>query len=813
MKNIFKISVFISLATIVGAALFVFFTDKEVVVLKDGNIKTVDHIWESRDSLFYEINNEIYLLDKFEIKGHSKRNLIHLFLDIKARILNNFNKIKTIINQFSVKKGSYIDAKRSSPLILIVVLLFFMIILLSKKLLKINSHSAKKEKAEESPQESKDEAPTRLDIVRFFSNLFKFQVKADPDAPVEFVPLISKNSSPTHIFELRVKQMTDWAKRRMTIGPLGEDSGSKSKCYYVIYDIHMVVKIPVRPIVDFEEYIESIKKEVHIVNKLSPKECIIPKVSVILGLIHKFPYMKDYSSEKLEEVYINWLRKHTEYQEYLKINGSFAFFMDLSKYHFLGNIIDDLHDVGNSLAAEISQNAQIIWEPTKFKGRYGVENDAVVAVREVYSRCEADIRRLGTRLGIRTTMPSYQVQSWFFTHLAGQEVTADSRNYPEKFVSELNQLLRNLIQANSKVVETYRKTIKDFLHKSSFERNKLQMAAIISNLLDLLAWLREKRVSMRDLKPDNLFVAGDPDRYPLFLRSPNEFSLGIIDVETAVDFEKSKYKKTKQPLLGGTPYYATPSHFIKNDVILYKFKNLGKILHLQDWHATLVMIYKVVVGELLFEQTAKLFSDIKKMIIQANRPGGYQSDFFEEASRIFWRSAALEFQAKTNPSEKILRSVVLILPENVGNMFTKVLVKEGKSLTEAIDECVKTQTIFAKDPIRNFLLKSSSTRICQFKADLESKKNNSLNPAGTTTAAMDFLNKLEHLKSQSDRHAYLLKLLSQPEPKMTVYDITAFMFSVVLNNMYSREWKPLLGEAVGDGAADGEPVIEATIQC
>ena len=80
--------------------------------------------------------------------------------------------------------------------------------------------------------------------------------------------------------------MEDWTKRRMTIGPLGEDSGSKSKCYYVIYDVHMVIKIPTKPITDFERYIESIKKEVHIVNKLIPKECIIPKVSVILSLIH-----------------------------------------------------------------------------------------------------------------------------------------------------------------------------------------------------------------------------------------------------------------------------------------------------------------------------------------------------------------------------------------------------------------------------------------------------------------------------------------------------------------------------------------------
>ena len=64
---------------------------------------------------------------------------------------------------------------------------------------------------------------------------------------------MSKTTGPNHIYELRVKHMEDWAKRRMTIGPLGEESGSKSKCYFVIYDVHLVLKTPARPIDDFEE--------------------------------------------------------------------------------------------------------------------------------------------------------------------------------------------------------------------------------------------------------------------------------------------------------------------------------------------------------------------------------------------------------------------------------------------------------------------------------------------------------------------------------------------------------------------------------
>jgi len=316
---------------------------------------------------------------------------------------------------------------------------------------------------------------------------------------------------------------------------------------------------------------------------------------------------------------------------------------------------------------------------------------------------------------------------------------------------------------------------------------------------------------MRDLKPDNLFVAGDPDRYPLFLRSAQEFSLGIIDVETAVDFETTKYTKTKQPLLGGTPFYATPSHFIKNDVLLHKYKNLGKILHLQDWHATLVMIYKVITGELLFEQTARLFGDIRSMIIQANKPEGYQTDVYEEAARMFWHSAVVEFQVKTGESEKALKSVVVVLPETVKYMFGKVLAKERKFIVKAIKECVDSQNIFEKDRIRQLLLRSSYAKICRFRDDLASNPRRSENLKRPRTEAITFLHKLADLKAIFGQHAYAQKLLSQPEPKMSAHNILTLMFNVVLNNMYRSSWQPLFGKAANVcDMPDEETIIEAT---
>jgi serine/threonine protein kinase len=813
MRNFFNIVVILSVITIAGAVLFVYFIDQEVIVLKDGTIKTVDETWQSGDTIFFEIDNQIDFYDQDEIKTYGKRNLMHFILGIKLTAITKWARLESGLNKFLKKNNLPSNINLGIPLILLALLCILFFLLRMKRSIKEIPNDTADQEHKAVSSASKDQLPTSLDIVRFFLRLFKYQIGAEPDAKAEFVPLMSKTSGPNHIYELRVKHMEDWAKRRMTIGPLGEEAGSKSKCYYVIYDVHMVVKVPARPVTDFERFIESIKKEVAIVNKLIPKECIIPKVSVILGLIHTFPYSADIPAERLEEKYINWVRRFTEFQDYLKINSTFVYFMDLSQYYFLGHILEELHDIKRLIAREIFENAEIIFEPAKFKGRYGVENDAIFELRQIYNQVEADIRNLVDRTGINTNIPIYQFQSWFHTHLAGREVTEDGGgNYPETFIKQLNLLIKKAMQDNAKVIDFYRKTIKNYIYMSSFEQNSAPMAAITINLLDILAWFRQKRVSMRDLKPDNLFVAGDPERYPLFLRSDREFSLGIIDVETAVDFEQSKYTRTKQPLLGGTPFYATPSHFIRNEVLILKYKDLGKILHLQDWHATLVMIYKVITGELLFDQTAKLFGDLRNMMINANKPVNYDSAIFEEASRMFWHSAVIEFQVKLGEKEKTLKAIEVILPETVKYMFGKVLVKERKSLALAIKESVESQNIFEKEQIREQLMNSSYAKTCQFKAELENNAKRSQNSGGLRTEAITFLHRLADLKALFGQHIYMHKLLSNPEARVTVHDILTFMFNVVLNNMYRPQWKPLFGEAVNTcDMPDEETLMEATL--
>jgi hypothetical protein len=87
MRNFFQAIVLFSVITVVGAGLFVFFTDKQIIVLNNDTLKTVDETWQSGDSLFYEIDGQIDFLDKNELKTYGKRNIRHVFLGIMVTII------------------------------------------------------------------------------------------------------------------------------------------------------------------------------------------------------------------------------------------------------------------------------------------------------------------------------------------------------------------------------------------------------------------------------------------------------------------------------------------------------------------------------------------------------------------------------------------------------------------------------------------------------------------------------------------------------------------------------------------------------
>ena len=94
------------------------------------------------------------------------------------------------------------------------------------------------------PCEDRESRITRSDILKYFLNVFRLQIGADPGASMKTRSLSGNASGDNTVYELKIKHRGDWMRRRMSIGPLGEEVGSKSKCYYVIYDVHLVVLVP-----------------------------------------------------------------------------------------------------------------------------------------------------------------------------------------------------------------------------------------------------------------------------------------------------------------------------------------------------------------------------------------------------------------------------------------------------------------------------------------------------------------------------------------------------------------------------------------
>ena len=223
-------------------------------------------------------------------------------------------------------------------------------------------------------------------------------------------------------------------------------------------------------------------------------------------------------------------------------------------------------------------------------------------------------------------------------------LTADDIQMKSGIASGLNGIANKLFREKRKYIETYRKMVSAYVTNKGLTRNKAQISGMITNLLDLLAWLHQKKVAMRDLKPDNLLVAGDPTRFPQFLESASQYSIGLIDVETAVWLGTEENGQIDQPLLGGTPSFATPTHTLPNKLIRGIYGDLSLILHLQDWYAAIGMIFNMVTGKRLFKETAKTLIRIKKDIKEGVKNKGRALDGLKNASRLFWSQASIELE-------------------------------------------------------------------------------------------------------------------------------------------------------------------------
>ena len=642
-------------------------------------------------------------------------------------------------------------------------------------------------------------------IVEFFLNIYKIQLGETQLARGRFKLLDSVVVDTRRTYELEVFHDKQWQSRRMSVGLAGDDSTSRSKCFTVIYDDHFVIKVPQKPITNFENYITAIESDRKIVKKVAPRECIVPTVAAVLKMIRPFSESKQLTPEQLEEKYLDWLRKFPSFQAHLRIGNSYVFVMDLSRYFFLSHIINDFHDLANKLYQEIVGYPDVIWENHGFEGRYAAENDEQLdAVRKVYKAFEERSQILLNKTAKRK-FPRYTLQEWFLIHLAGGQLEVGHKDLTTEQVEKINALLKKTLAENKDTIDDYRRTIRGCIQSVTVSQSMHQIAGLVTNLLDLLAWLRSKGVAMRDLKPDNLLIAGDKARYPEFLDTSENYSIGLIDVETAVAYGSDNNRKIPQPILGGTPTYATPTHLMPNEILAACFQDAGRILYLQDWYAAVGIIYEMITGERLFGQTGKLIIGIKNLIFRNAGETAIQLELLKNASRMFWHSARSEMAKKTGEKKHILQRVAVGLTDDVRAMFLKELQMEKNCIMRRIKETIAGQRVFMNDKTRRSLLIASRKKITQLKV-----KWSKAHPDGGQ--GLRTLNDLETLKRAAEKNMQLTPLLEDPLSTVSAYELLHFIFEVVQKAMYRETWGDLVPtEVVGVREGQGATTVEATI--
>ncbi len=655
----------------------------DYLLLTNGKVVEIDVAWQDKGAVLYEKNGKVHFLDKKAVRKKligSAENLEDVFL--KGYCYIKRARIPALMDRTWVRFSAWGQGRFGGFYIRNLVLCGGGIVLMGLVFFRVKRRYPKKQtvgtvsNVVKVQTKKKRGQPVGIsDLEKYFLNIYKAQLGAPFRAPTRLERDKRQGTGPEIIYKIFVQHNREWKFRGMSIAPLGDDMAGRSQCFYVIFDTHMVIKVPAQPIKDFSEYIQRIRYERRIVEKLSPRECVIPNVSIIIHKIKPLSGVSGLAEDALEKKYVTWIETNPEYQDYLKIGGGFAFFMNLSRHFFLEHVMRDLHKVADKTRDVIASDAGLILDCHGFESKYGPQNGWVCfELQKLFHRFDMGLNTLKDHVSPIIHADQREKTAWFFDLLAGNGNMPASPGPEDRARTEAVRLFKEITGQALDTIRAYHTLAEGYARSLLFNRNRTKIEGIINNLLVLLDWMGQKNVAMRDLKPDNLFVAGNPENYPQFLSYQESYTIGLIDLETAVDYSLLKNGLANQPSLGGTPAYATPSHFFPNSVFDQLYADLPLIMHLQDWYALVGIMYEISVGRRLFRQTA---NQISKMVMHLNKCLGEQDavvrNTYQVQSRMFWRSALSEFKINLRESEKWLQSLSIVFPENMRTRSREIL--------------------------------------------------------------------------------------------------------------------------------------------
>jgi len=635
-------------------------------------------------------------------------------------------------------------------------------------------------------------------VIQFFLNLYRLQLGVSRTVAnrvdARAIPLPPGASGADAAYELCIKYDDQRKTRRMTIGMASGITGSKSTCFKVTYDDLLVVKVPPHPIKSLKQYVEKIHLEQHIADLLQPEiDCITPGVAAILGRIPRFYERDSLHPDVLEKRYLARLEKFPKLQKYLMIGDSFAFFMNLSKHLFVDGVIRKLHAVGETLQDEIAKNTDTLWRLEAFHERYGMENTpAFFHINEVLTACDPVVTALLEKHGLAPQLPAYTRKQWPLNYLAGMPFEKGGLNFPDLFFDELRAALKNVLNTHGKALHSFRKTIRAYLRNKQQGQNAKHLEGLITGLLELLTRLNTAQVAIRDLKPENIFLVSQSEQSSAVRAWENEYRLGLIDFETAVNLNPVQSTALSQPMLAGTPYYSTPAHIFENTILKNLYPDVKRILHMQDWYAVMAMLFEVVVGRRLFIKTGRTVPIIIRVKQEKTGVGVPPAKIYTLTSRFFWKTAREEFRQNVAARGKFLKVIRPGYTENTAKMLLDEARLSRKQIITVIRDRIDTQRQFISPADRQFLERASAigTKGYRFKW-LNSPEAATMAPA-VQARIIHFLKQVESDKARLDNLQKAEDFLKPKPLKLSVLKLLEIMFEIISGSM-SRFSAPVSG--------------------
>lgn len=626
---------------------------------------------------------------------------------------------------------------------------------------------------------------TRSDIepiIDFFLDLFTVQIFGPRVTPeiAEARPVSDPRNAP-NAYELRVKSGKIEKCRRMSVMPLGGRVESKSMCYSVIYDEPMVVKIPPRPITEFSAYLAAIGREHQVVARLAPDiACVFPRLETILK---KVPFLKlppGLGPEETENAYIARLTEKPGLQQYLKIDGGFVFFMNLSRHGFFNRVIESMHLVEERVRHDIARNMPEAFEDLHaFESLYGDPGHPVyLDLCRLYAQYEDAVDRAAAKHGA-SSVPAYQRRQWFFSRLAGLRPQIESSGLPDDMPEKLHALTDELAAAAGPTIEKLYRIVRSRVRRKNFESNRMRIKGLTVNVIELLYRLKGRQVAIRDLKPDNMFIDRYLDGADHILADPSLYGLGLIDLETAVHLDAGL--PVQQPLLAGTPAYATPSHVFPNRVLgkIYP-PPLSRIFYMQDWYAAVGIIFAIFTGRLLFVRTGRLMPEIIRAKRSAAKQTARVSGIYRNISGKFWKTAIEEFLEKTNLFRQRLDGLEIHLPGHLKKFLTAEADLERRMIQDRMEALLENHPMLGRK--QRQILAASHPAIAGY---LRRQLSDPAHRSPATTAALSDLSRVARYKL---RQAYLEDAGRKMSEAVSCRFLLSYIFDRAFYNMHPQEW-------------------------